>query len=97
MEQKCPAGRGRPPELQEECGEVAVWAGPYLQLEPDLVTSLDTGQAQLPTMYPQEHSMGLNRQHIYLLWGRAEQRVSLQRAGGSGWGEPGFPLTEPRS
>lgn len=42
-------------------------AGAYLQLEPDLITSLDAGQAQLPAMDAQEHSVGLDRHHIYLL------------------------------
>lgn len=41
----------------------------HLQLQPDLVPHLDTGQAQLPTMDPQEHGMWLDRHHTELLWG----------------------------
>lgn len=45
---------------------------PYLQLEPDLTARFDTGQAELPPVDAQEHSMRLNGQHVYLLW--EEQR-----------------------
>lgn len=51
--------------------------GFYLQLESGLITRLDTGQAHLPSMDSQEQSMGLNRYHIYLFWGRIERRVRL--------------------
>ena len=52
-------------------------SGPYLQLELDLIANLGAGQAQLPTMDPQEHSMGFDRHHVYLLWGRAEGKFRL--------------------
>lgn len=74
MAQKHLAGRRRPTGSREARAVVAVQAGPYLQLEPDLTTGLDAGQTQLPTVDAQEHSVGLHRQHVYLLWGRAERR-----------------------
>lgn len=51
--------------------------GPYLQLELHLITRLDTGQAQLPSVDPQEHKMRLNRHHIYLLWGRTRGELQI--------------------
>lgn len=47
----------------------------YLQLELDIVSRLDTGQAQLPPVDPQEHVMKVGSHHVYLLCRRVEGGV----------------------
>lgn len=47
----------------------------YLQLELDIISRLGTRQAQLAPVDAQEHTMKVNRHHVYLFWRRVEDGV----------------------
>lgn len=82
VNQDSPAGPGPLTEAQEQTALGHGFSGvgyprtePHLQLEPDVIPRLDTGQAQLPPVDPQEHSRRVDGHRVYLFWGRAEGRV----------------------